>query len=108
MRGRRLPSPRAASCWHRARTASPAPGPNSSPTPTSPKVSWGAEMTDLRTSHALCLGLPPHPAFGHLLPRGEKAIITELAAPWPSPLMGEGARRADEGGAEFTILAGAL
>ncbi len=47
----------------------------------------------------------PHPAFRHLLPQGEKAcahdvgiaLSTELAVFSPSPLVGEGARRADEG-----------
>jgi sulfatase modifying factor 1 len=35
----------------------------------------------------------------HLLPQGEKGDPTEASVPWPSPLAGEGARRADEGGA---------
>ena len=27
----------------------------------------------------------PHPSFGHLLPQGEKAIITDVGGPFPSP-----------------------
>jgi hypothetical protein len=44
----------------------------------------------------------PHPPFGHLLPQGEKEGVERKEAPptllhHPSPLVGEGARRADEG-----------
>ena len=40
---------------------------------------------------------PSSGAARHLLPRGEKGDDCELSALSPSPLVGEGARRADEG-----------
>ena len=50
-------------------------------------------------------GATPHPAFGHLLPQGKKGETSRIGRDQnlqilklhPSPLAGEGARRADEG-----------
>ena len=48
-------------------------------------------------------GFAPNPLIrlarcaSHLLARGEKGADCELTAQFPSPLVGEGARRADEG-----------
>src|SRR5690606_4615523 len=42
---------------------------------------------------------PSSGAARHLLPSREKAVPTEASAQWPSPSMGEGGRRPDEGGA---------
>ena len=44
-------------------------------------------------------------APSHLLPRGEKGADWKLSAQSPSPLVGEGARRADEGAFEATNCA---
>jgi FdhD protein len=50
----------------------------------------------------------PHPAFGHLLPEGEKGeserVRVRVSHDCPSPLQGEGGRRPDEGACSIAAI----